>query len=146
MGQGSNDGYFETNGGQNNQQTDFNQQQNGFNQQQNGFNQQQYQGFNQFDPLMMSQFNNQYIFWLILGILQSLTLCCCNYAGIVTGLATIILLIAGKLQVNKGNINKGVKMLKIAKIINLLGWVILIVTIIVNFISGTYKFVSSLWK
>lgn len=152
MGNGSNDGYFETGSGhnninsQNNQTGDFEQNNTSFSQGNTGFGQNgQYQNnqYNSFDPLLAQKFTARYMIWLILGIAQSLSLCCCNWFGVLTGIATIVLVLKAKKEFNRGNLYKSVSNLKIAGIINIIGWVILVVVSILNLIFGTFQVLFS---
>lgn len=153
MGNGSNNGYFETNGGHHTDDTN----QTGQFTQDNGLNQmgydnvQGYNGFDQsgqyqnnqyntgFDPLIAQKMSAQYLLWLILGILQSLSICCCNWFGVVTGILTIVMVVRAKKAFQRGDMYRSMSSLKAAMIINIIGWVLLIVTSIVNIVAGTFS-------
>ncbi len=63
-----------------------------------------------------------YILWLILGIVQITNICCCNPFTSVCGIITVILAIKANKEFLNGKFYEYQANMKVAKILNILGW------------------------
>lgn len=77
-----------------------------------------------------------YMLWLILGIVQVFTLCCCNCTAPITGAITIVLVIMANNSFKSGNAMDYSSKMNIAKIVCCIGYGLMIVGIIISFFSG----------
>lgn len=138
--------------GQNGQQTNpFGQQENQYGQTGSGFNQ-QFGG-----PNSMANMGNMaamtggfigasapdYMLWLILGIVQICTLCCCNCTAPITGIITVILVVMGNTSYKQGNLMDYQSKMKIAKIVCGVGFGLMIIGWIISLFSGMFELIFS---
>lgn len=63
-----------------------------------------------------------YILWLVLGIVQIMNICCCNPFTSVCGIITVILAIKANKEFLNGKFYEYQANMKVAKILNILGW------------------------
>lgn len=87
----------------------------------------------------------QYTLWLVLGIVQALSLCCCNIFCFGTGLATILIAVKANNAFKMGNIPQYQKDINTAKIINLVGWGLLILGIIGQIFTGMFSAMAEIF-
>lgn len=122
------------------------QQQNGYiqtpgsqpNYQQQNYQQQNYQqGYQQ--GYQQQGIVNQYMTWLIAGAVQVLCLCCCcSWMSLITGIMTIVFAVLANQAYNSNDQMAYYKNIKIAKISNIVGWVLLLVGIVINMVAGIF--------
>lgn len=87
----------------------------------------------------------QYTLWLVLGIVQALSLCCCNIFCFGTGLATILIAVKANNAFKIGNIPQYQKDINTAKIVNLVGWGLLILGIIGQIFTGMFSAMAEIF-
>lgn len=73
-----------------------------------------------------------YILWLILGIIQICSVCCCGIPTMVCGIVTVIFAVTANQQFQQGNAVLYIKKMRAAKIWNIIGWVLLVLSFILN--------------
>ena len=97
------------------------------------------QQFNNMNGQMQNMNAPDYMLWLILGIIQICSLCCCNCAGLIFGILTTVFVITANKAFKMGdNITYQSKM-KTAKIINLIGWGLMVVGWVIEIVSGIFN-------
>ena len=84
-----------------------------------------------------------YMLWLILGIVQICTLCCCNCTAPITGIITVILVVMGNTSYKQGNLMDYQSKMKIAKIVCGVGFGLMIIGWIISLFSGMFEFMLS---
>ena len=80
-----------------------------------------------------------YMLWLILSIIQICSLCCCNCIGFIFGIISLIFVITANNAYKAGNINLYASKIKTAKIINIIGWVGMILSFIIGMVMGIFN-------
>ena len=116
---------------QNNQGQQFN-----GGQQVNNFNQgQQFNVGNQNAP--------EFTLWLVLGIVQICLICCCNLLTCVCGILTVIFISNANNFYKLGQMVEYQAKVKSAKIANLVGWGLIVVSIIFNIFAGVFDQLQS---
>lgn len=160
---GYNNGYDNGNNGYNNGNNGYNNGNNGYNNGNNANNNSGYfespvnnGGYNQNNFEANQQFmqgNNpmdngakEYVLWLVLGIIQALSICCCNWVAVITGTITIIFAIQANSQRLMGNYYAFKKKIGVAKVVNLIGWGLMVVSIVLNLVFGLTDFIKSLFS
>lgn len=76
----------------------------------------------------LSQNAPNYMLWLILGILQICTLCCCNFSGPIFGVITVVLSIISNNAFKGRDMIEYQSKIKAAKIVCIVGFGFMIVT------------------
>lgn len=84
-----------------------------------------------------------YMLWLILGIVQICTLCCCNCTAPITGIITVILVVIGNTSYKQGNLMDYQSKMKIAKIVCGVGFGLMIIGWIISLFSGMFELIFS---
>ena len=79
-----------------------------------------------------------YILWLVLGIIQICLICCCNFLTCICGIFTVIFIVQSNNSFKINNYVLYQEKLKLAKILNIVGWVLIIVNIIINIFAGMF--------
>lgn len=79
-----------------------------------------------------------YMLWLILGIAQLVTMCCCNCTGLIFGGLTVFFAVKANNKYKVGDAYGHQHDIKIAKILNIVGWVLMFGGTIINFVTGTF--------
>ena len=109
---------------------------NGYPNMNNGYNNNQ-QGmgglFGDLDP------NTQYMIWLISGIVQIVNICCCNVLSLVFGIIAVIFASKAKQGILNGDRNEFERNIKNARLISLIGWVVIVLNIILNIALGFFS-------
>lgn len=80
-----------------------------------------------------------YMLWLILGIIQIVTLCCCNCVAPIFGIITVIMVVGANNKYKTGDAFGYQKSMKTAKIINIVGWVLMFAGTIISFVTGMFS-------
>lgn len=109
----------------------FNQNQNSYGGMNNGFNQQMNQG-NAPD----------YMLWLILGIVQICLLCCCNIFTCICGIITVVMVVQANNYFKCGNYPMYQGKIRSAKIANIIGWALIILSLVINIFSGVFSAIA----
>lgn len=106
---------------------------------------------NQFQNQQNQNFNQQpngnapdYMLWLVLGIVQILTLCCCNCFTFIFGIITVIFACTANTAFKQGNLNSYAEKIRLAKIMNIIGWALIAVSVILNLVTGVFSSILSL--
>lgn len=86
----------------------------------------------------------EYMLWLILGIVQMLGLCCCNCVAFGFGLATVLLISNANNAFKNGDMMTYQSKVKTAKIVNIIGWVIMFSGVIISLVTGAFDMVSEM--
>lgn len=84
-----------------------------------------------------------YMLWLILGIVQICTLCCCNCTAPITGIITVILVVMGNTSYKQGNLADYQSKMKIAKIVCGVGFGLMLIGWIISLFTGVFDFMIS---
>lgn len=84
-----------------------------------------------------------YMLWLLLGIAQILTLCCCNCITFIFGILTVVFACIANNQFKQGNIIMSTANIKKAKIFNILGWLLIIVNFVINLLLGVFEYIGN---
>lgn len=87
-----------------------------------------------------------YMLWLVLGIVQICTLCCCNCFTFIFGILTVIFACIANTAFKNGNMVEYHSKIKLAKILNIVGWVLLIGGTILNFVMGVFEAAMDMFK
>lgn len=109
--------------------------------------QNQYGNTNQYGNQQMYNMNNttgsapDYMVWLILGIVQIMLICCCNLLSLVTGILTVVFAVSANNQYKVGNMIDYQSKMKTAKIINIVGWLLMVVNFIIGFFGGLFELI-----
>lgn len=90
-----------------------------------------------------AQNSPDFTLWLVLGIIQICMICCCNCLSLITGTITVVLVILANNSYKAGNLADHDSKIKIAKIVNLVGWGLFVVNIIINLVGGVFSSVMS---
>lgn len=77
-----------------------------------------------------------YMLWLILGIVQICSLCCCNCVMFIFGTLTVVFACIANNAFKNGDMFTYQAKLKVAKILNIIGWCIGILGWIISLVSG----------
>lgn len=80
-----------------------------------------------------------YTLWLILGIIQTCLICCCNCLSFITGVVTIVLVIMANNSYKVGNGPDYVNKMKIAKIVCSVGWGLMIVGWVISLATDIFS-------
>lgn len=80
--------------------------------------------------------------WFILGIVQVCLICCCNYLTFITGIITLIFASKAKSFIGFGNQYQAKEYVNKAKIVNLIGWGLMVINIVINIISGVFSVIT----
>lgn len=83
--------------------------------------------------------------WIVLGAVQALFICCCNVLSFLAGVATIILACMANTAFNTGNMKGYQDNIKYAKIVNIAGWVLMVLGFILNIVFGLFDLITSLF-
>lgn len=102
----------------------------------NQFGQQYNQQYSQQPNLNSGMNAPDYMLWLILGIIQIITLCCCNCVAPIFGIITVVTVIGANNKYKAGDIVGYQSSIKTAKIVNIVGWVIMFAGSIIGVASG----------
>lgn len=92
-------------------------------------------------------FNNQantnpnapnYILWLVLGIVQTCSFCCCctGFVTFIFGIITIILAVVANNYFKQGNMILYRARMKAAMIVNIVGWVVMLIGFFIGLATG----------
>lgn len=84
-----------------------------------------------------------YMLWLILGIVQICSLCCCNCFTFIAGILTVIFVCGANNMYKIGDMMTYASKMKTAKIINIIGWALIIVSIVINIVTGIFNSIMS---
>lgn len=110
------------------------------------FNQNNYGGMNNgFNPQMNRGNAPDYILWLILGIIQICLLCCCNLFTCMCGVITVIIAVQANKYFKCGNYAMYQGKIRSAKTVNIIGWVLMIVSLAINIFSGVFSAIVELF-
>lgn len=80
----------------------------------------------------------EFTLWLVLGILQIL-LCCCNCTSLITGILSIVFAAMADNSYKKGDFASYESHIKVAKIVNLIGWGLVVLLPIITAICGNFR-------
>ena len=86
----------------------------------------------------------EYTLWLILGIIQMISLCCCNCVAFVFGLITVIMITGGNNAFKNGDMATYQSKLKTAKIVNIIGWVVMFGGVILSLVTGAFGMIGEM--
>ena len=87
-----------------------------------------------------------YMLWLILGVIQIILICCCNLFSFIMGILTVVFVIAANNQYKMGNMLGYQSKIKVAKIINIVGWVLMIVNFVVAIVGGIFEIIAGIFS
>ena len=79
-----------------------------------------------------------YMLWLILGIVQTISTCCCcgGCISLVFGILTMIFAVQANGAFKVGDVMKYKSKINTAKIINIVGWVLTVGLMILGMVTG----------
>lgn len=83
-----------------------------------------------------------FMLWLLLGIAQICTLCCCNCFTFIFGILTVIFACMANTAFKNNNIAGYQSNIKTAKICNIIGWACIVLSIVLNIVTGLFSTVS----
>lgn len=83
--------------------------------------------------------NTQYMIWLISGIVQIVNICCCNVFSLVFGILTVVFASKAKQALYTGGKDEFEKQIKTARMISLIGWIVIILNVILNIALGFFS-------
>lgn len=107
-------------------------------------NQNNYNGMNNNFNQPVGQGNApDYMLWLILGIVQICLICCCNIFSCVCGVITVIMAVQANNYFKYGDYNMYQARIKSAKIVNIIGWALIVVSIVLNIVTGVFSAITS---
>ena len=85
--------------------------------------------------------NTDITIWTVLGIIQIILVCCCNFTTFITGIITMVFISKAKTALYTSDVQSFTSYVKSAKIANLIGWGLMILNILLNVVLGTFSFV-----
>lgn len=111
---------------------------------QNSYNQNNYNGMNNtFNQSVGQGSAPDYMLWLILGIVQICLICCCNIFSCVCGIITVIMAVQANNYFKYGNYTMYQARIKSAKIANIIGWALIVVSIVLNIVTGVFSTIAN---
>ena len=117
-----------------------------FNQNQNNYSQGNYNnGMNMNTNFVPQQGSApDYTLWLILGIVQICLICCCNIFTCVCGIITVVSICQANNYFKTGNLPMYQGKLKTAKTANIIGWALIVLSLIINIVTGMFSSVMDI--
>lgn len=98
-------------------------------------------GFGNNNGMMNSKLDSDIQLLFILGIIQVLMVCCCNFMTFIAGIVTLVLVSKAKSIHGYGNQQQASNMVTKAKIANVVGWILLVLNTIINLVAGVFRVV-----
>lgn len=99
------------------------------------------------NPMMSTGTNApDYMLWLVLGIVQIVLICCCNLLACIAGVLTVIFVIAANNSYKMGNMIDYQSKMKTGRIINIVGWVLMIANLVIAFFAGVFELITGIFS
>lgn len=85
-----------------------------------------------------------FMLWLILGLIQTISCCCGGCIALITGIITIVFACMANDCYKSNNMAVYQSKMQVAKIVNIIGWILSVLCIIASIFTGVFNKVMEL--